>query len=595
MSAPPYVGPSRRQVLAGLGTAVAAASTGCLGRLRSIFGWQASGKVALQINTVPDDTDPYALRLARELRDWFQATGIDTNVVPMGAKELRQTVLLQHDFDIFVGRIPNPIREPDSLYALLHSTGVSSPGWQNPFGYANLRVDDLLEQQRRTTGAERLRAVENIQRSVARTQPFSLIAFPEDVRAARSDRYRNWADVDLESPLGFMGLERTGDDDVEDPQVLRVVATNDRVVGNLNPLAVEFRSRGPFTELLYDPLGREYDGEVNPWLAQSWEFEERAEGLGLQVRLRPGLEWHDQEPLTAEDVRFTYDFLADTNGENTESVIPVPRYQNHMGVVRDVRIRGGRRLDIQFTDCSRTVAKQALTVPVLPAHVWRERRQPATVGGVTVSDLVTEALVTSNTPTIGSGPLQFQGNPSGRLLLTRYDEHFLHDGRSLSLPDAITDGVDFRRLVVRVAVSDLTAVASVADGSVDATVSALGVDAIPRIDAEGHIEKLVEPSESFYFVGYNARRSPLTNPRFRNLLGRLIDEDHQVDSVFDGAARPAASPLDGTDWLPTDLEWTDGDPMTPFFGSDGELDEEQAKQALRTAGYQFNDGQVVRR
>lgn len=588
--------PMRRRVLAAASVGAAGATSGCLGRLRSIFGWQINGSVSFKIGTLPADTDPYALRIARQLKDWFSTAGINTQVVPTAEKELRQQILLQHGFDVFVGRMPHAKQHPDELYSLLHSTGVPSPGWQNPFGYANLRVDDLLETQRRTTGTERFDAVAGIQRSLARTQPFSIVGFPDDIRAVRTDRYTNWENADLRSPLGYLALERA-DGDVETPGELRVATTRGRTVGNLNPLAVEFRDRGPITDLLYDSLGQAYgeNGEIEPWLAKSWHFLPNTEKMRLDVQIRPNAVWHDGKSLTAEDVRFTYEFLQDTSAEGNENVIPVPRYRGESSIVEEVRVLGDDRVEFEFTDCSQEVAMRALTVPILPAHVWRQRRNPATVGGVKLSDMVTEALVTDNTPPVGSGPLQFENNPSSRLVLTRFDDHFLHSGAMVEGPPWLNEGVAFDRLVVRVAVSELTAAGSVSDGTVDAAVSPLGAKALPSIEGSEVAEKLVEQSPSYYFVGYNSRRSPLTNPRFRNLLGRLIDEEFLIRKVFEGHATPAASPLAGTDWLPSDLEWDDGDPMTPFYGTDGELNMTQVQKALRVAGYQYDDGDVVKR
>ncbi|NEP54074.1 MAG: ABC transporter substrate-binding protein, partial [Moorea sp. SIO3C2] len=45
-------------------------------------------------------------------------------------------------------------------------------------------------------------------------------------------------------------------------------------------------------------------GEIEPELAESWEFSE--DGLALTYTLRPDLKWSDGEPLTADDVVFTY-------------------------------------------------------------------------------------------------------------------------------------------------------------------------------------------------------------------------------------------------------------------------------------------------
>ena len=52
-------------------------------------------------------------------------------------------------------------------------------------------------------------------------------------------------------------------------------------------------------------------GEIEPELAESWEFSD--DGLSLTYTLRENLKWSDGEPLTADDVVFTYNdiFLND--------------------------------------------------------------------------------------------------------------------------------------------------------------------------------------------------------------------------------------------------------------------------------------------
>ena len=53
-------------------------------------------------------------------------------------------------------------------------------------------------------------------------------------------------------------------------------------------------------------------GEIEPELAESWQFSDN--GLALTYTLREDLKWSDGEPLTADDVVFTYNdiFLNDT-------------------------------------------------------------------------------------------------------------------------------------------------------------------------------------------------------------------------------------------------------------------------------------------
>jgi peptide/nickel transport system substrate-binding protein len=584
---------TRRKALAAAAVVGAGATTGCLDRLRSIFGLQPSGRVTLGIKTEPPDADPYSLRIAREIESRFETAGIGANITPMATEELRRQVLLNQGFDVFVARVPMVDRTPDALHSLLHSTGVSALGWRNPFGYTNLRVDELLDRQRRVQGQARQSAVTELLGMVTQTQPFSVVAAPENIRTARTDRCEGWREVDLDSPLGYLAVERHDDTD-EAAEDLRVVTTNQRVTENLNPLAVEFRSHGTVTGLLYDTLCQRTDTGLTPWLADSVEFRTVDGGLRATVRLRSDLTWHDDEPLTAGDVAFTYDFLRDTSLEAGENAVPTPRFYGRASLVESTTVIDSRTITLEFGDAIRPVARRAFTVPILPEHVWAERTDVARVGGVELNGQVTDALVAANVPAVGSGPVAFVRNtPKQSLVLERFDDHFLYDEGPASVPTPVRDGPDFERLVVSVVGSDAAAVEQVANGEADVTGSSLGARAVPRIGRESDLELLVTAANSFYLVGYNTRRQPLTNPRFRNGLGHLIDKAQLVETVFEGYARPATTLLAETDWAPADLTFEDADPVTPFFGSEGELDAARAREAFRAAGYNYSDDRLV--
>ena len=57
---------------------------------------------------------------------------------------------------------------------------------------------------------------------------------------------------------------------------------------------------------IHDALVRPYPGyKMGPSLAESWE--ESEDGLTYTFKLRPGLKFHNGDPLTTEDVKFSFD------------------------------------------------------------------------------------------------------------------------------------------------------------------------------------------------------------------------------------------------------------------------------------------------
>ena len=52
--------------------------------------------------------------------------------------------------------------------------------------------------------------------------------------------------------------------------------------------------------------------EIIPDLAESWEISE--DNLTYTFHLRQGVKWHDGEPFTSADVKFTYEKIIEENG-----------------------------------------------------------------------------------------------------------------------------------------------------------------------------------------------------------------------------------------------------------------------------------------
>ncbi|MFB6136866.1 MAG: ABC transporter substrate-binding protein [Halobacteriaceae archaeon] len=580
-------GLSRRSVLGAAAGLATGATAGCVQRVQSLVSRREPERLSISIKVVPADSDPVASRIARRLSKRLEAVGVDTSREPMAESELRRDVLVDHDFDVYVGRYPGH-HDPDFLRSLLHTVYLNDRGWLNPFGFTDLELSDLLDQQRDLVGGAREVAVADVQREVARQQPFTVLAVPDDVAAMRRDRYVGAGRYGLGTPLRFLGLERTGGE-----PTFGVALTDGSITRNLNPIAIAEGDRRPFMGLLYESLGRHVEGRVRPWLATDWSFDLDGDRTAATVTLRDGLTWHDGTALTVDDVLFTYRFLADTSLGRRDTPAPAPPYQGQVSLVHDVERTGANALRFTFTGTGPAVCRRALTVPVLPEHVWAEKTGPAGFAGVDVVDDATEALVWSNIEPVGSGPLRFGSVvPDASLTLERFDDHFLVDAAD-DLPTRFGGGVDFEEFVVQVAPSDAAVVQLAAAGDVDATAGTLSPTVVPRVGREPDLQLLIDRSRAFYHVGYNVRRSPFGNPHFRRIVASLLDKERVVEELFDGYASPAATPLATTSWVPPDLEWSGADPEVPFRGTDGTLDVAAVRQALRDAGYEFGaDGRL---
>ncbi len=563
-------------------------SAGCLNRFQASVDRDTPDQISLSIASVPADEDSVPVRIARHLADNLGTAGIDVSLQPVTTERLWRNVLLNGEFDLYVGQHPG-YGDPDVLYELLHSRFSEEPGWQNPFGYVNVPgVDDLLDSQRDATDGTRTRILDSLVETFRTEAPFSVVAYPEEPRAIRPDRYDRWEHRSLESPLGYLGLRAKNPDAIgdRDAETLHVGTSNGRITRNLNPLAVEFRDRWVVVGLLYDSLGRRIETDVEPWLAREWSWDDDR----LRVTLREDLAWHDGEPLRAADVAFTYRLLWDTTATEEEPSVPAPCFRSQSTLVERVEATDDRTIEFEI-DAAPEVGLHALTVPVLPRHVWEERTDLTSIAGFDF-DGVTEAVVHDNMQPVGSGPLRFDSvEPNTRLEFVRNDDHFLVDLPEDDPLSAFAGGPPYERLVFACSPSQANVVEAIQAGQLDASAGGLTPTEIERARSASEIELGFEDVSAFYHVGFDVRNAPLSNPRFRQAISRLLDREYLRTDAFEGYATPAFSPITAG----SSGEWQAGH-EAGFAGvsGTGAVEEERARELFREAGYIYNEsGELV--
>jgi peptide/nickel transport system substrate-binding protein len=194
--------------------------------------------------------------------------------------------------------------------------------------------------------------------------------------------------------------------------------------GTLTPYTFELGY--PLVMLAYDSLmWRDAHGTPRPWLARSVS----RRGDAILVRLRPGVRWQDGAPLTAEDVVFTYRYMA---------THPNPRFTPELGDLLDVEQTGPDSVLFRLRSPSLGFEDQPLSdVPILPQHLWQ--------------GLPSDRLAPAGLP-VGSGPYRlvsygpkagyrFLANPRyfrGAPAVREIDIPIIHDAQATF--DALANG-----------------------------------------------------------------------------------------------------------------------------------------------------------
>ena len=124
----------------------------------------------------------------------------------------------------------------------------------------------------------------------------------------------------------------------------------------INPAMDE---HGEINILIFNGLtAHDGNNEVVPGLAKSWEFDEAA--CTYTFHLEEGVTWHDGEPFTAEDVKFTIEAIMDPENGSENA----PNYED----VQEITVIDDHTIAFRL-DAPNVAFLDYMTMAVLPKHL----------------------------------------------------------------------------------------------------------------------------------------------------------------------------------------------------------------------------------
>ncbi len=164
--------------------------------------------------------------------------------------------------------------------------------------------------------------------------------------------------------------------------------------------------RGPGmiqTGYIFDTLmWEDSTGKPGPWLATQWS--KTPDGLEWRFTLRDNVKWHDGQPLTAEDVKFSFEYISMGPGATGASRVDL----------KEVVAESPTSVVIRLNSPSAVFEESvAMRVFIIPRHIWS-----------TVTD---PTKYRDPKAVIGSGPYKLQSvdEAAGSYLYTANEAFFL--------------------------------------------------------------------------------------------------------------------------------------------------------------------------
>lgn len=305
---------------------------------------------------------------------------------------------------------------------------------------------------------------------------------------------------------------------------------------NLDPrVGVDAQSER-IDSLIFDSLVRRDEHfELRPWLAESWETPNPTTYI---FHLRKGVRFHDGRPLTARDVKWTFDSILSRHLLTTKTTV------------------------YQYLD--RIDAPDDSTVVF---HL----KQPQATLLWNLSDGAIGIVPYGSGPElaqhpIGSGPFQFVSAQQDKEVVLARNDHYwgaephLQRVRFAVVPDATTRALELRK------------------GSADIAINALTPDTVVALRKDPQLEIQTAPGTIYAYMAFNLRDSILKDVRVRRALACAIDRGPMIQYLWRDMARPAASILPVQSWAyEADVAGYDYNPA-------------RARQLLDEAGYPAVNG-----
>ena len=266
-------------------------------------------------------------------------------------------------------------------------------------------------------------------------------------------------------------------------------------------------------KLNYDPIVQmDTQGDPIPeGAAEDWEV---VDDTTIDVTLREGMTWHDGEPVTPEDLIFTWDYVTDHGVPYISSDIE-PYESSEKVDDRTVRFH----LSHSFAGF---IPVSFYRVPILPQHVW---------DGITEEEGLEHPGEWQNPDMTGSGPFQMVNyEPGNRIVFEKYQDHYAADEYA------------FDSIVYNIYGTNTAAVGALTNG--EATfVQGLGYSDWTRAEEADNTTAVNNPSIRVNGIFINNNRAPFNDVRVRQAVAWAIDRQAIIDTVHQGYGEVAKSPI----------------------------------------------------
>lgn len=270
-----------------------------------------------------------------------------------------------------------------------------------------------------------------------------------------------------------------------------------------------------------------------PDIAQSWET---PDDKTIVFHLNPNAKFQDGRPVTAEDVKWTYDSLRDPNFTSSK--------KSGYAVVQSIEAANPQTVIFHLSEPNGGIFDN-LTLGILPKgfDANTAKTKPVTAGPYKIVDFRTDEVV----------------------------ELEAFDGWHGGAPK-------IKHITVRIIPDDTTRVLELRRGTIDLETNAIPFENVAEFEKDGKHQVIKKPGSVWQYLAFNLKDPILSKVEVRRAIAHAIDRERIIRDLLRGHGVPTDSMFAQGHWARAENL-----PTYPY-------DPARAKQLLDQAGYKDPDG-----
>ncbi len=243
------------------------------------------------------------------------------------------------------------------------------------------------------------------------------------------------------------------------------------------------------------------DYRVIPDLAETWDLS--ADGLTYTFHLAKNVKWHDGQPFTSADVKWTFETIVSAKGAMRETLAPIAHIETPDATTVIIRLKE------PFAPFVPMIAW--IGTAILPKHIYEGSdwsKHPA------------------NAKPIGTGPFKFVEWLKGDHITLAANQEYFRRGPFLD------------RITYRLYQDPAQSTDALVKGEVEYTLARPSFDKIRTLEQTPGIRVQTFAHPARYYLGFNLRRKPFDDVRVRRAVNMALNRTELVDRALFGYGSP---------------------------------------------------------